>query len=630
MDFRRNSVLKEQYTFFVGDEHAQVEGGERGVYNRDTRVLSRYVWRWLPAAPGRMQTLVVDSPRPDTLHAHYALLDGDEQRLAVQRRLHAVADGLDDELVVENTSRERLSVSVDLEVASDFDDLFEVRGWHRIDRDAPHAEVTATTVRLTHRAGDGVECGVDLAFDALAAARPDGADWELSLAPRERVTLRAAVRVDNPLDEPPHRPIGYDAWRSAFSALFSSDASGRAGRAALHRAVDDLRGLLLFTRDGPVPAAGIPWFVAAFGRDSLLTAHLLLPYAPEVAEGTLRYLARHQGTRFDAFRGEQPGKIMHELRFGELTRTGVAPHGPYYGTIDATPLFVTLLDAHHQATGRLDLVTALRPAWEAALTWIVEHGDVDGDGFVEFAPPPAARPGVGLAVQSWKDSSDSMSHADGSLATGAVAVSEVQGYAFAAFTAAARFYRALGESAAAATWEERAAAFAQRFDEAFWLDDLGTYALALDGDKRPLRVLASDAGHLLWSGVVPEAHAPRLVETLLSPPLWSGWGIRTLGAGEVRYNPVSYHNGSVWPHDNAIIALGLARYGFAEAAETVRRAIMELAEAQHDLRLPELVAGYARDERPPVPYPVACRPQAWDAAALVALAVMTPGAPAAP
>jgi glycogen debranching enzyme len=612
MDFSHNVVLKEHYTFFVGDAAGHARGGEHGLYNRDTRLLSRYAWRLLPAGHGAFQTLVATSPRPDVFHGHDALIEGPSQLLAVRRRLVVHADGLHDELEVSNTSMERQSLSLELEVDADFVDLFEARGWHRHDREAPDIDVGERVVALSHNARDGVRQAVSILVDDLAAARPDGADWELSLAPGEHVSLRVRVRIDNPLDDAPHEPIDYAAWRAGFRSLPPAPDDR-----VLARAIDDLRGLLLFTPEGPVPAAGIPWFVAAFGRDALLTSHMLLPYRPDVAEGTLRYLAAHQGSRVDAFRAEAPGKILHEVRFGELSRLGTVPHARYFGTVDATPLFLMLLEAHRNAVGDDALVRALRPAWEAALAWLTEHGDIDGDGFVEFTPAAA---GVGLTVQSWKDSGDSMSHADGELAEGALAVSEVQGYTYAAFRAAAQWYRALGEPGAAQVWDARATALQARFHEAFWLDDLDTYAMALDGGKRPLRVRNSDAGQLLWTGIVPRSHAPRLVRSLLSSATWSGWGLRTLGEGERRYNPVSYHNGSVWPHDTALFAAGLAAYGFTDEAAAIREALYALAAAQIDLRLPELVAGYARDdERPPVPYPVACRPQAWDAAALVFL-----------
>ena len=383
----------------------------------------------------------------------------------------------------------------------------------------------------------------------------------------------------------------------------------------LSRAIDDLRALLLNTAAGPVSAAGIPWFVATFGRDSIITAYLLLPHHPALAEATLKELAAMQGSRVDLFHAEEPGKIPHERRFGELTRLGVVPHSPYYGTIDATPLFLVLLERLYRQTGNEQLLRELRPVWEAALRWILDHAMTDG----RFLRYVGAAPGQGLVVQSWKDSDDSMSHANGTLATGAIAPVEVQGYGYAAFRAAEGFYRALAEDEKARDWARRAEDLAAAIDEHYWLDERGTYAMALDGDDQPLRVKSSNAGHLLWSGAVRTDRAARLVETLVSPELWSGWGIRTLGNKEARYNPVSYHNGSVWPHDNALIAAGFARYGFRDYARRIRDALFDLAESQEDHRLPELIAGYPRRSGPPIPYPVACRPQAWDAAALIYL-----------
>jgi glycogen debranching enzyme len=284
-----------------------------------------------------------------------------------------------------------------------------------------------------------------------------------------------------------------------------------------------------------------------------------------------------------------------------------------------------LLGRHRSVTGGLHLVRELQPHWEAALDWMQRDGDIDGDGFLEFTP---ATGGQGLLVQSWKDSPDSMSHSDGSLAEGALAVSEVQGYAYEAYRAAERFYLELGNETESRRWREVAERLRERFHRDFWLEELGSYAMALDGAKRPLAVHNSDAGQLLWSGIVPDEAAPRLVQTLFAGRNWSGWGFRTLGEGEARYNPVSYHNGSVWPHDTAMIAGGLARYGFKREAAHVREALLDLAASQLDLRLPELVSGYPRPEaaargstggEPPVPYPVACRPQAWDTAAIIYL-----------
>lgn len=351
-----------------------------------------------------------------------------------------------------------------------------------------------------------------------------------------------------------------------------------------------------------------------FRPRQLLTALMVLPWGKEVARGVLRYLAQRQGSTWDPWREEEPGKILHEVRLGELSRTGQVPFARYYGTVDATPLFLVLLGRYLDFTGDLALIQSLKAQWEAALDWM-RRADLDGDGLLEFQPS-----GSGLTVQAWKDSHDSMSHADGSLAEPPLAVSEVQGYAYAAFLQGAKLYQALGEGAMAERWRSRAEELFALIQEKFWLSNLSTYALALDRNKEPLRVKASNAGHLLWAGAVAQELLTPLVRTLFSPELWSGWGLRTLGTREVRYNPLSYHNGSVWPHDTALFAGGLFRYGLKEEGQQVIAALRDLALSQPDHRLPELVAGFPRAEgQAPVPYPAACRPQAWGVGAALYL-----------
>jgi len=608
MDLSKDIVLKENYTFLVADAAGQVTGGEHGLYNRDTRFLSRYSWSLGEA----IQALVIHTPRPDTLSAHYALIEGPSQVLGIRRRLTLTASTLEDRLELTNTGRTPRDVTLQLAVAGDFADMFEARGWETFERPATPLTHEGDHYALRYRAQDGAEVAAVLApSQAPDAVAGETLSFQLRLEPKETRRLGVVVTLQTLGKDHPGTP--YEAWLVGFTA--PAPTLSERHQEALLQAQEDLRALLLFTEQGPFLAAGIPWYVAAFGRDALLSASMLLPHHPEVAEGVLRFLAAHQGKKHDAFTAEAPGKIMHELRYGELTRLSKQPFGPYYGTVDATPLFVILLHQLYTLTGELKLVRELRPHWEAALSWMTETADADGDGFLEFT---GVKPGQGLTVQSWKDSFDSMSHRDGHLAEGAIAGSEVQGYAYAAYGAAADFYDALGEAGAGA-WRARVGALQRAFHERFWLPELHTYAMALDGDKCPLEVHNSNAGQLLWSGIVPEEVAPRLAATLFSEANWSGWGVRTLGTGEVRYNPVSYHNGSVWPHDTALIAGGLARYGFRDEAARIREALFDLAASQADGRLPELIAGYTRDDAPPVPYPVACRPQAWDAAALLYL-----------
>jgi glycogen debranching enzyme len=356
----------------------------------------------------------------------------------------------------------------------------------------------------------------------------------------------------------------------------------------------------------------VPWFSTVFGRDGIITALQTLWLNPEIAKGVLEYLASSQADRTDAMADSEPGKILHEMRRSEMAATGEVPFARYYGSVDATPLFIILAGAYFDRTADRDFVERLWPNIGRALSWIDDYGDVDGDGFVEYA----RHSGKGLVQQGWKDSSDSVFHSDGKIAEPPVALCEVQGYVYAAKLAAAKLSRVLGNVDRSCALEVQAETLRTRFEEAFWCEDLGTYALALDGRKRPCRVRASNAGHCLYSGIASPERGRRVAETLLGNEFFTGWGIRTLGKSEVRYNPLSYHNGSIWPHDNSIIASGLARYGSKKLAGQVLLALLDLSSEVDLHRLPELFCGLKR--RPaegPTLYPVACSPQAWSAAA---------------
>ncbi|MFP4644050.1 MAG: glycogen debranching N-terminal domain-containing protein [Spirochaetales bacterium] len=626
MNLVDNLVLKENYTFVVLDAHGAIRpGGEHGLYNMDTRFLAGYEWKF----DAEVALLHVDSVRCSRIHFHYADFPDNYQRMSVQRSLALVADGMQDELTFENTSLGEVSLTLSLAVECDFVDMFVARDRHtgRQSRFAERSLESDRSIVYRYRASDSLDFATSLRWSGTVEAQYGGAAGPpiratVRLAPGERQSLTVYTTIFNPLDAP-REPIRYEQWRESAPVLGKGDIERYAfDRQVLNRAVDDLRSLLLFTEDGPIPAAGIPWFVAAFGRDALITCLFTSGAWPEVSEGTLRYLGRHQSVDHDTYRGASPGKILHELRFGELSRTGSVPFGPYYGSIDATPLYIVLTGALIERLDCSDLAIELADTWRLAIEWLERYGDIDGDGLLEYVGS-AAGDGQGLPIQSWKDSNDSMSHADGTLAEGAIAPVEAQGYYYAALVTGARLERLCGNEARAAVLERRSIEVGRRFEDRFWIDRLGTYAMALDGEKRRLEVKSSNVGHLLWSGIVPSDKAGKVRDTLFGPDLWTGWGFRTLGASEVRYNPLSYHNGSVWPHDTAIAALGLAGYGFHSEARLVRNALYDLAAHQRDLRLPELVAGYDRSEDcGPVPYPVACRPQAWDAAALVALATI--------
>ena len=404
-------------------------------------------------------------------------------------------------------------------------------------------------------------------------------------------------------------------WRAAVPVV---DCDNQLLQDVLDRSAEDLGALRIADPDYPdldVVAAGAPWFMALFGRDSLLTSWSTLPWVPGLARGTLHTLARLQGHRVDQFSEEEPGRILHEVRLGIDATRALGGSSVYYGSVDATPLFVMLLGEAARWGMADDDVAELLPAADRALAWITDFGDLDGDGFVEYQ----RKTDRGLLNQGWKDSGDAISFRDGRPARGPIALAEVQGYVYGAYRARAQLARGTGDDTGAQQWDARADQLRARFDDAFWMPQHGHYAIALDGEKRAVDILASNQGHCLWTGIVDERRVDALVESLLSPALFTGWGVRTLARGMAAYNPVSYHNGSVWPHDNALLVAGLVRYGRHDAAARIAQGLVDTA-AVYGGRLPELFCGFGREELGfPVPYPTSCSPQAWAAATPIAL-----------
>ncbi|HVH76064.1 MAG TPA: amylo-alpha-1,6-glucosidase [Stellaceae bacterium] len=631
---RRPRVLKHGHTFAVFDARGDIvdrDGGSDGLYHRDTRYLSRLVLT-LNGAPllllsSNVQTdnavLAVDLANPDLGLSRRPALRG--ELIHVNRLKFVWQDAVYERLLIRNYDVVPHRLVLGIAFAADFADLFEVRGTRR----THHGEATAerrdaASVVLRYRGLDGIAratcVGFDPAPDRLDTA---AAEFELALAPGEGVRL--AMRIDcQAIDRP--RPVGaglYSALRLARRALRNS--SGRAASLAssntvfnefARRSIADLYMLLTDTEHGPYPFAGIPWFSTVFGRDGIITALLTLWLDPAIAKGVLYFLAATQASETDPERDAEPGKIVHEMREGEMALLGEVPFARYYGSVDATPLFVMLLGEYVERTGDIATARALWPNVERALHWIDHEGDPDGDGFVEYA----RRNAMGLVNQGWKDSHDAIIHADGSTAQGPIALCEVQGYVYAAKRHAARLAVALDHSAAAAILAQQAEALRENFERAFWCEELGCYALALDGDKRPCRVVTSNAGQVLLSGIADAARARRVAETLLGVASFAGWGVRTLALTAPRYNPMSYHNGSIWPHDNALIALGLARYGLKEAVARIFEGLYAAAGYMDLRRLPELFCGFpARRLTAPTLYPVACSPQAWASGAVFAL-----------
>jgi glycogen debranching enzyme len=529
-------------------------------------------------------------------------------------------------LLVHNFDTRRHDLRLGIRFAADFADLFEVRGQQRARRGHISVERrSVSSVVLRYLGLDEVERVTSLEFDP-APTRLDTtiALYELSLGPGEgaRSVLRVACRDDGDQKIGVSREF-YSSLRTARRALRASsgraaslDSSNSLFNEFARRSVADLYMLLTETAFGPYPFAGIPWFSTPFGRDGILTALFALWVDPLIAKGVLRFLAATQATDFDPERDAEPGKILHEMRDGEMARLREVPFARYYGSVDATPLFVLLVGEYFGRTGDLDTVRELWPNIQAALHWIDKYGDPDGDGFVEYQ----RKNSEGLVNQGWKDSHDAIFHEDGRMAEGPIAPCEVQAYVYGAKRHAAALARALDHSVAAATLARQADELREQFEAAFWCDDLSIYALALDGAKQPCRVISSNAGHALLTGIADHRRAERVAQTLLDTGSFSGWGVRTVARSAARYNPISYHNGSVWPHDNAIIALGLARYGLKSSVLRIFRGLFQAASYMDLRRLPELFCGFAwRRLTAPTLYPVACAPQAWASATVFAL-----------
>jgi glycogen debranching enzyme len=469
---------------------------------------------------------------------------------------------------------------------------------------------------LIYQGLDGKTRRTALTFDPKPEQlTTSSAVYELHLAPGEMQPLFLAISCDPAESRPLPFLRGLIAARREMREQTlertSVETSNDRFNEILCRSAADLAMLMTDTPQGRYPYAGIPWFSTTFGRDGLITALQMLWWSPEVAHGVLRRLAAYQAKTNDPQADAEPGKILHEMRGGEMAALREVPFGLYYGSVDSTPLFVLLAGLYAERTGDTGTIAALWPAIEAALGWIDGPGDRDGDGFVEYYRQTEQ----GLANQGWKDSHDAVFHADGRLAEGPIALAEVQGYVYAAKRLAARCALRLGHEAAAKTLNAEADRLAVRFEEAFWCPEIETYALALDGDKKPCRVRTSNAGQVLFTGIAAADRAALVAKGLLQTNFFSGWGIRTVARGEARYNPMSYHNGSIWPHDNALIALGLARYDHKQAIETLFDGLFNAATYMEYRRLPELFCGFQRQRgQGPTLYPVACSPQAWASA----------------
>ena len=635
---RRTRTLKHGDTFAVFDQRGDIggePGNSEGLYNRDTRILSQFQLLLEESRPLLLSSTTQDDnavfsadlSNPDLL------MDGKialrREQIHVQRTKFLWEGACYERIQVRNFSDTPLHIRLTFRFSSDFADLFEVRGEKRAARGESRADLeSGQAVALSYMGLDKIERAVRISFEpapkVLATSR---ASYELALQPGEN--RRIFVRYGVPDTAPWTGRAFYRQMRAARHAL--RESSGRAASAdssnsvfneIMRRSVSDLYMLITDTPQGHYPYAGTPWFSTPFGRDGIITALMTLWLDPSIAKGVLHFLASTQATSIEPERDAEPGKILHEMRHGEMANLREVPFGRYYGSVDSTPLFLLLLGEYFVRTGDIDTVKTLWPNAEAALRWIDTYGDRDGDGFVEYYRQTKE----GLANQGWKDSQDAVFHQDGSMAEGPIALCEVQAYVYGAKRHGALLAASLGHHALAATLQAQAVSLQSKFEEKFWCEELSAYAIALDGAKQPCRVVSSNSGQVLLTGIASAERAHRVAQTLLSSSMFSGWGIRTVATSEARYNPMSYHNGSVWPHDNGLIAMGLARYGEKEAACRVFGAMFDAASYMDLRRLPELFCGFTRRERnAPTQYPVACSPQAWASATTICLLQATLG-----
>jgi glycogen debranching enzyme len=641
------------YLLTDGRGDIRIDSRGLGLYDLDTRILSTSILRLNdepptvlrgPNANGGDDTIQLTNPEPRRNPDEKVLPESLARRELSLTRTRRIDGELHERLTIVNYSALAQPIDVQLGLGVDMADIFEVRGYPRPARgELQPIEVRGDRVVFAYDGLDGrhratsvcVEGDGHLGPVTDREAFPEAtvlATWRGSLESGERMTIGWRVSAvaevldvptptgDGPADRRGPDPEAGGATEDASShpdRLFESPRISTDHELldrTLARSMVDLAAL---RNDGPGTgehylAAGIPWFATLFGRDSLIAALETVAFMPALAVASLDVLARRQATVDDPWSDAEPGKILHELRAGEMARSGETPHAAYYGSVDSTPLWLILLGETHAWTGDDALVDRLWPNALAALDWIDNHGDLDGDGFVEYR----RRSPRGLLNQGWKDSGDAIRHVDGVPAEGPIALVEVQGYVYAARRTMARLARRRGEMDLAEQCETAAANLREAFDAAFWMPDRGFYAMALDGHKRQVGTIGSNVGQALWTGIVPPVRAMIVADRLIEPDLFSGWGIRTYASGQPGYNPVGYHTGSIWPHDNAMVAAGLKQIGAADAANLLAGRLIESAQWFPDLRLPELFCGFGREDvGAPVAYPVACSPQAWAAAA---------------
>jgi glycogen debranching enzyme len=633
----RVKVLNHYDTFAILDRWGDVHPhGKKiqGIYHQGIRFLNR-----LELKLNERKTLLLSSAiKEDNDILSVDLTNPDlsidnilENTLHISRNIFLRNGVYYEEISFANYGGQECSFDISLSFEADFKDLFEIRG---IDRKIPankaELHITKNEIIFSYEGMDKLRRRTEIVFSEMDSPdiRKHHAAFHIVLKPHETKKINYTIlfntdekfisteQLRNTTDFDDAKDLLREdlvKTRSLFPEIFTANEQFNHW---INRSRADLLSLLTQTPYGKYPYAGVPWYNTAFGRDGIITAMEVLWVAPEIARDVLRFLSAMQAKEFIPEKDAEPGKIMHETRTGEMANTGEVPFKEYYGTIDATPLYIMLAGMYYERTGNLEFIKTIWSNIKAALYWIDHYGDIDGDGFVEYKHKAEN----GLTNQGWKDSHDSIMHEDGNLCEPPIALSEVQGYVYGAKKYASVLAKALDENQFSLTLEQKAEEVKKKFNDVFWDHDLNSYILALDGDKKPCRVISSNPGHCLFSGIIDQDKAKPLVESLISENMFSGWGIRTLSADAVRYNPMAYHNGSIWPHDNALIAYGFARYGFSSEVLKITQALFDASLFIELQRLPELYCGFSRRRNEgPTAYPVACSPQAWSVAAVFML-----------
>jgi glycogen debranching enzyme len=616
-------VIKVNDLFLLTDEKGNIPENHYyglGLYTKDTRFLSKFDLKIFGEEPVLLSSEAEQNYETSILLTNPHIENNGELQLwreSVEIKRHRfIYNGvLYESITLKNYYPQPVSIDFSLHVDADFSDMFIVRGFQN-GQTGQKTGITKSNKTLTfHYLGaDHVERSTHIDWDADAKTVTNNGDItfdvDLNHAEEKTITVQIAPTVGdlepktiNKTEALQALQTSFENWRDQTTAV---ETDHKPSQRLIDRGIADLRVLLTDVGYGSFPVAGLPWFGVPFGRDSLIAALQMLPFNPEVAKGTLKTMAAFQGKKIDPWRDEQPGKIMHEMRFGELANTNQIPFTPYYGTIDATPLFLILLSEYIKWSGDLVLFEQLRENIEAALQWINDYGDRDGDGFLEYHQESAK----GIANQGWKDSGDSIVHRNGEYAETPVALSEVQGYVYQAKTSLSDIFERLCEPEKANVLRNEAQKLKQQFERDFWMEEHNFLAIALDKNKKQIGTITSNPGHVLLSGMIDESKASSVIKTLMSQKMFSGYGIRTMGEDEAAFNPISYHNGSVWPHDNSLIILGMSKLGHQAEAKKVMEGLIDASAAFEYDRLPELFCGY---NHRPVKYPVACSPQAWAA-----------------